>query len=548
MLRADKRPILFRGDGIMNCSGLATNKLFRGIALIVLGVFSLSAHQASAQQGGLTDDAKAALARISAESLRGHLSFIASDALEGRGTPSRGLDIAAEYIAAQFRRAGLEPAGDDGYFQTAKWFVAERNMDDFALKLRQGDETISLGKSQINLSFDAALNISQASLIKVDYKDAAAIAALKPEQTEGKVVITELPDFRREDRSRWVELLGAQNEFMTRMSGLKVALILSIDRASAGERAYNQSRLIDPENRRPPSESTRAPLITIYDPKTASFFDAMKPGASATEVTLKLPATVERAVSLRNVIGVLRGSDPALKESYVLVTAHYDHLGTRSNNDGDNIFNGANDDGSGTVSVIELATALAALKQRPKRSLVFMTFFGEERGLLGSRYYARHPVFPIERTVANLNLEQVGRTDSDEGPQLSSASITGFDFSDMGSILKAAGEMTGVTLYKHERNSDLFFGRSDNQALADQGVPAHTLCVAFIYPDYHGLADHWDKIDYANLAKVNRMVALGLILMANNKEAPKWNEANPKAARYLKAWKDRHGATTANER
>ena len=152
--------------------------------------------------------------------------------------------------------------------------------------------------------------------------------------------------------------------------------------------------------------------------KAVTLYDAMKSGATTQRCSLQLPAPVERPVRIRNVIAILRGSDPALKDTYVLVTAHYDHLGVRPDLPGDNIYNGANDDGSGTVSVIELASALATLKERPKRSLVFMTFFGEEKGLRGSRYYGRHPVFPIEQTVADVNLEQVGRTDSDEGPQL----------------------------------------------------------------------------------------------------------------------------------
>lgn len=170
-----------------------------------------------------------------------------------------------------------------------------------------------------------------------------------------------------------------------------------------------------------------------------------------------------------------------------------------------------------------------------------MTFFGEEKGLLGSRYYGRNPVYPLDKTVANINVEQVGRTDSSEGPQLSNASLTGFDYSDVGAILEAAGKLTGINVYKHEQNSDAFFSRSDNQALADRGVPAHTLCTAFVYPDYHGAGDHWDKIDYANMEKVNRMVALALVMIANNSEAPRWNESNPKAARYVKAWNGLHG-------
>src|SRR5262249_18763676 len=114
-------------------------------------------------------------------------------------------------------------------------------------------------------------------------------------------------------------------------------------------------------------------------------------------------------IKLRNVVGLLRGSDPALKDSYLIVSAHYDHIGVRPTGEGDRINNGANDDGSGTVSVIELASALAGLKQRPRRSIVFITWFGEEKGLVGSRYYGRHPLFPLEKTVAMVNLEQVGR-------------------------------------------------------------------------------------------------------------------------------------------
>ena len=170
-----------------------------------------------------------------------------------------------------------------------------------------------------------------------------------------------------------------------------------------------------------------------------------------------------------------------------------------------------------------------------------MTVFGEERGLLGSRYYGRHPIFPIEKTVADVNLEQVGRTDDTEGSMVNRASMTGFDFSDVGEIFKQAGALTGIDVFKHPQNSDSFFGRSDNQALADQGVPAHTLCVAFVYPDYHGVGDHWDKVDYDNMARTNRMVALGLMMIADNPVAPKWNEANPKTARYVEAWKKMQG-------
>lgn len=222
-----------------------------------------------------------------------------------------------------------------------------------------------------------------------------------------------------------------------------------------------------------------------------------------------------------------------------MLTAHYDHLGTRATGD-DKIFNGANDDGSGTVSVVEIAGALAALEKHPARSILFVTFFGEELGLVGSRYYGRHPLVPLEKTIADLNLEQLGRTDDTEGPQVGTATVTGYDFSELTGILADAGKIAGIKVYKNEQASDPYFSRSDNQALADVGVPAHTLGVAFDFPDYHKVGDHWEKIDYGNMAKVDRAVALALLHLASDAPPPKWNESNPKAKKYADAAKKLH--------
>ena len=509
-------------------------------------VFALCAHLAGAQEAtrpkfAITPDIQTALDSVSSDSLRGHLSFIASDLLEGRNTPSRGLDVAAHYIAAQFRRAGLEPAGDDAYFQTASWLLAERNMAEFELKVQFGRDTIAVPRERVSVNLEGGLKLAGASMVKVDYKDPAALEKLTEAALAGKVVLTEIPDFRREDRASWPQLLRAQNEFKAKMASLKVALVMSIDRIGTSGSGGGTGRLIDPENRPGAPSNVGVPVITVHDSKLVRLNDEARPGSIPATLSAQVPAPAELPVKVRNVVGVLRGSDPVLKDTYVLVTAHYDHIGTRPGAEGDQIFNGANDDGSGTVSVIELASALARLKERPRRSIVFMTFFGEEKGMLGSRYYGRHPLFPIEKTVSDINLEQVGRTDSSEGPQLSNATMTGFDYTDVGTIFKAAGEMTGVNVYKHAANSDNFFGRSDNQALADRGVPAHTLCVAYVYPDYHGLGDHWEKIDYANMEKVDRMVALALLMIADSSDEPRWNEANPRTSRYVKAWKERHG-------
>jgi hypothetical protein len=386
---------------------------------------------------GIAPEIQSALDRISADSLRGHLFFIASDLLEGRNTPSRGLEIAAEYIAAQFRRAGLEPAcdgdepGQKTYFQIANWRVTEPDLDSFDLSINAGAQTIKIGAGQVSFNSEQQAELKSAPLVKVDYKDAAAIEALKAEQVGGKAVITEIPDFRREDRSRRAEFLRAQDDFVGRMRSLNAALIVSIDRTTTKGRGLSGGRLIDPERDGSAGFGTaQTPFMMIHDPRVVKLYDSMNAEVKGS-LSLNLAAPARKPVKLRNVVGLLRGSDPVLRESYVIVSAHYDHIGVGNPVNGDAIYNGANDDGSGTVSVIELASALATLKQKPKRSIVFIAWFGEERGLLGSRYYGHHPVFPLKKTVAMINLEQIGRTDSAEGPQINNASMTGFDFTDL---------------------------------------------------------------------------------------------------------------------
>jgi hypothetical protein len=505
------------------------------LAFILLATvtISLAAYQSAP---ALTPGVQAALDRISANSLRGHLSFIASDLLEGRDTPSRGLDLAAEYIAAQFRRAGLEPTGDDGYFQTANFVLSAIDPRNFELILQAGATTIHVNPNQVALDFSQNWILATTGVVKVPHSDTATLAALTAAQVGGKVVMTELPDAPNPAQ------VAALRAFFRQVQALRPALIVLLNRQEPPDSGDGPVQLIDLETRPAGTAAPPNASLTLHAPEAIALYDALPAGITTATLSLRT-ASSERPVKLRNVVGIVRGSDPVLKDTYVLVTAHYDHVGISPSGDGDRISNGANDDGSGTVSVVEIAGALAALQQKPKRSIVFMTVFGEEKGMLGSQYYTRHPIFPLEHTVANINLEQVGRTDSTEGPQVGTASLTGFDFSEIGTIVQAAGQSTGIRVYKHPTNSDSYFSLSDNQAFATMGVPAHTLCVAFDYPDYHRPGDHWDKVDYENMAKVDRMVALAVLMIANNPEAPKWNEANARTGNYVKAWRDRHPAS-----
>lgn len=462
----------------------------------------VAAPAAAPQSFSPTPEVSRALASISVDSLRGNLFFIAADLLEGRDTPSRGLDIAALYIAAQFRRAGLEPAGDDGYFQTAKMLRIAQAAEGFELRMQSGARMLAVSRDRTTVVSRQPLELSGAPVYKI-----ANAADLRLAGVKGKVVECARP-------------------ITQAAAALQPAAFLE---AADDDRGRAAPRLIDADKER--TLFGGVPRLIVRDPEAAKLLREAKAGETGITVSIKLPAPTVAPVTVRNVAGLLRGSDSALRNQYILLTAHYDHLGRSSAGE---VFPGANDDGSGTVSVIEIAQALARLRVHPKRSIVFMTFFGEEEDGLGSHYYTRHPLFPLAKTVADLNLEQVGRTDSSAGPEISNATLTGFLYSTVAHTLQQAGERTGVKVYETP-NGDEFFDRSDNQTFAEHGIPAHTIAVAFEFPDYHATGDVWQKIDYGNMAKVDRMIALGIVMLADSPGPPRWNSENPKVGRYLKA-------------
>lgn len=226
-----------------------------------------------------------------------------------------------------------------------------------------------------------------------------------------------------------------------------------------------------------------------------------------------------------NVVGMLRGSDPVLRDSIILVDAHYDHLGIDKPVNGDSIYNGADDDASGTVTVLEVARALAA-GPRPKRTILFVLTTGEELGLFGTNWYIAHPVFPLTAMTANLEIEMDGRPDSLAGGP-GKAWLTGFERSTMGSMFRAAG----LSVVPDPRPAQHFFQRSDNIAYAQAGIPAHTLSSFGLHTDYHQPSDEVSKIDFAHLELVIQTATKAVRLLADG-PAPKWNPGGQPSARH----------------
>jgi len=218
-----------------------------------------------------------------------------------------------------------------------------------------------------------------------------------------------------------------------------------------------------------------------------------------------------------NVVGVLEGSDPARRDEVVLVTAHYDHIGIGRAVDGDSINNGADDDASGTIGLLELARALAK-GARPARTVVFAAVTGEEVGLIGTRWYIAHPVRPLERTVANLNLEMIGRPDTLTGG-FGTAWLTGYERSTFGDLLADAG----VPIVPDPRPAQRFFERSDNIDFARRGIPAHTLSTFNLHRDYHTPRDEAETLDPAHMARVIEAAIVALRALADAPEVPRWH-------------------------
>jgi hypothetical protein len=494
----------------------------------LLGVLlAVSLHAAPPVEATVPPSIHDALARISANSLKGHVSFLASDLLEGRNTPSPGLEIAAEYIAAQFRRAGLDPIpGTQSYFQIAPWTYKQIPLDGVTVTVRNGETVIALDASHLSINTLEGVSLHNAPVFLARTEDTSALKSHPENHLEGKVVLALTPSMaqlRRLPREERTERMRTVSGLFAELRRLKPALILAV-RADSERGTGSAGQLIDPAH--PPSSRRSSFMQTsaVHSAKLAALLEPLASGQTQAQLSIQLPEATQRPAPLKNVIGILPGSDPQLKDSYILVTAHYDHVGTTTPDEaGDGIYNGANDDASGTASIIEIAAAYASLPQRPRRTIIFMAMFGEEKGLLGARYYASNPVFPLAQTVANINLEHMGRTDAPEGPQLNRLSPTGYGFTEVIDYFQLAGKLTGVEIFHHQENSAAFFPRSDNQAFANYGVPAHTFCVAFEFPDYHGLGDHWDKIDYDNMARVNRTVATAVWLIAERTEAPEWH-------------------------
>ena len=429
---------------------------------------------------------RSTLDAISQSSVRSHMEFLASDALNGRGSGTRDEWITATYIAAHLRRWGLEPLGDDGgYVQTIE---IERPELAAPPLLTVGGRRFTHGKELAVVSMPAA-RIS--GMLARHQKGTPA--------ARGSVVLVSEP----------VAQLGAELApaamVLARPDGCGAAVRAARDRLP---RLAARTVGVTP----PPPR----PACVALDAATYEAVDKVAAGAT---VVLEGEVKAVQKANTWNTVGRIMGSDPALSREVILLSAHMDHIGVRPNAaaaDGDTINNGADDDASGSIAVLELAQAMA-MGPKPRRTIVFAWFGSEEAGGTGSRFFADKPVVPLDRIIANLQFEMIGRPDPKVPPH--TLWLTGYERSTLGPELAERG----AKLVQDPHPEQSFFTRSDNIQFARRGVVAHTVSSFGLHKEYHTPADEIEMIDFAHMTDAIRSMVQPIRWLANSSFTPRWN-------------------------
>jgi hypothetical protein len=456
----------------------------RSVFAIVV-VLGLSPDSAKAQQGWV----------VRQEWVRAHEEFLASDALGGRGSATRDEQIAAEYVASEFLAYGLKPApGMTSMIQAAGVVAPEL---DGKASLTVGGMTLAEG-TDLRILMPSGVG-ANGTLIRL-----AASDAPQANIPRGAIVIlTDLPP----------NSSGLRDSFLLRRSGAAVVLFAENDAL----RAYlaknpNPRQLQLLRLNQEPGDTTPLPAtVAAVSAAAMARLLAEKPGTVATLTIHTLPVRPRRTY---NAIGYLAGSDPAA--GTILLSAHLDHLGITANPlNGDAIYNGANDDASGTTAVLELAHALAA-GPRPKRSILFVCYGSEEAGLLGSEFFGKHPPVPLSQLVTNIGFEMIGAQD----PKMPKDTLllTGWERSDLGPALRDHGAKLGPDPYPEQK----FFERSDNYQLALQGVVAHTAAGWGTVPTYHQLNDDLAHLDFEFMTGAIQSLVEPIRWLASSDFKPSW--------------------------
>jgi len=472
---------------------------------------------------------------VTAESLKKNLTVLASDEYEGRETGQKGQKMAAEYIMKQFKDFGIpaNPKLTNGYYQTFPLSVFQPQQIQMAVNKKSFEQNKDYFSAYTVLE-DATYELNEVvfagyginTLNYNDYKDldvknkTVMIMSGEPFDTKGKSYISqsETPsDWARNYRMKLTEARKAE---------IKVLLVVEKNFKESFKELEHRitSYKMSLPNEKKETGKPGMIVISISEEVANAILKSKKNSCAKlqekisksgkplnkkfkTNVVLNVKQETN-TVSTENVLAFVEGTD--LKDEIIVITAHYDHLGKH---DGV-VYNGADDDGSGTVAVIELAKVFAKAKKEgkgPRRSMLFMTVAGEEKGLLGSDYYTQDPVYPLAQTVCDLNIDMIGRLDKAHAGDPNYIYLIGSDklSKDLHDISEAANKKySNLKLdytYNDEKDPNRYYYRSDHYNFAKNNIPV-IFYFNGVHEDYHKETDEVSKIDFNKMEKITRLV------------------------------------------
>jgi hypothetical protein len=545
--------------------------LLMGVALFALAANAALAAAPAKPAASLPADVIAAGKAIAPARLEAHVRVLADDKLEGRGTGTRGYEMAAEYVAEQMQAIGLSPGGKGGYLQPVPFVRADLKAAACSFSLSKAGETVPLEVgSDVILPPDYLRTkwTTEAPLVfagygvsapELDYDDFAGL------DVRGKVLVTfrgAPPRFPNDQRAYYSNGI-VKDQIAAARGAIGILQVQKPDDEARApwERNMRQSKLpgfrwLDaggaPANVQAAIELTGSlspkvePRVFEGSPKT--YAQAVADAESSRVQSCPLAWSVKAVrvtdhanTSSPNVVGILRGSDPKLRHQCIVVSAHLDHLGISEPVKGDSINNGAYDNASGTAMMLEVARAFASLKVRPKRSMVFLSVTGEEKGLQGSDYFARNDPPDSLDVMGDVNLDMVMLL-----RPLTKVVAIGGEHTSFGPVLERAAKLAGLEIAPDPLPAEVVFVRSDQFSFVKQGVPA-------IFPvsgndgssdgsnemahwrveHYHSPSDDLNQpFDWPSGARFTSMAFWTAWMAADSPQPPHWNPGDYFGGRF----------------
>ena len=508
-------------------------------------------------------DALASLPAINGGAVQAHVELLADDLYEGREAGKRGYQLAAKYVATQFRTFGLQPGNGDSFFQNVAFQAASvvpgsralavssaageqvlKTFDEFTIGAQLGDESVTVTAPLVYVGYGVnAPSIERNDFENVDLNGKIAVVVVGAPAALG----SEVRAFYRSGRyHKSIELEQRGAVGVINLQHKQISSDASIVRSSKSEKFWSVDEHGLPNYVFPGIRSEayllEAGARRLFADSPISFDDmaAAIESETYTPMELGISATISHSVTRRtmsgdNVIAILEGSDPQLKDEYVVLSAHLDGVGMGDEAD-DNIYNGFYDNASGIGTMLEVARALARLPSRPRRSVLFIATVGEEKGLLGADYFAHHPTVPVESIVANVNMDMVMFL----WPAQDVVAF-GAEHSTLLQTVRTATAKTGLELSPDPFPERGYFTRSDQFPFVQQGIPAvffatgfktreagtdpESLYNDFMHTHYHGATDdrnlRFDTASAGRVATANLMITLEI---ANADERPRWQK------------------------